>query len=176
MPGATSVPEYGIQDIWCSNMEQEFKKIRHIVLKYPYVAMVRVLKYPYVAMVRVLKYPYVAMVRVLKYPYVAIVRVLKYPYVAMVCVLKYVSLRRYGTCPQVCITTSLWYVFRVGMNLPQAKNTGNAKKKENSILLLFAQGFIWSAPLRQCRAQLSKGTLFSATRALVPRCFLPSVP
>ncbi|KAK2176966.1 hypothetical protein NP493_629g01031 [Ridgeia piscesae] len=39
MPGATSVPEYGIQDIWCSNMEQEFKKIRHIVLKYPYVAM-----------------------------------------------------------------------------------------------------------------------------------------
>ena len=186
MPGATSVPEYGIQDIWCSNMEQEFKKIRHIVLKYPYVAMVRVLKYPYVAMVRVLKYPYVAMVRVLKYPYVAMVRVLKYPYVAMVRVLKYpyvamvrvlkyVSLRRYGTCPQVCITTSLWYVFRVGMNLPQAKNTGNAKK-ENSILLLFAQGFIWSAPLRQCRAQLSKGTLFSATRALVPRCFLPSVP
>ena len=35
------------------------------------------------------------------------------------------------------------------------------------------QGFIWSAALsaalRQCRAHLSKGTPFSATRALVPR-------
>ena len=39
-----------------------------------------------------------------------------------------------------------------------------------------SQGFIWSAALRQCRAHLSKGTPFSATRALVPRYFLPPVP
>lgn len=37
MPIAT--PEYGIQDIWASNLEMEFRKIRHIVNKYPYVAM-----------------------------------------------------------------------------------------------------------------------------------------
>ena len=34
--------EYGIQDVWNSNMEEEFAKIRKIVHKYPYIAMVRV--------------------------------------------------------------------------------------------------------------------------------------
>ena len=38
------------------------------------------------------------------------------------------------------------------------------------------QGFISSAALRQCHAELSKGTSFSATRTLVQRSFLPSVP
>ena len=50
------------------------------------------------------------------------------------------------------------------------------KHKNNGRILCQMEGFIWSAALRQWRAQLSKGTLFSATRALVPRCFLPSVP
>lgn len=39
MPTATAAPEYGIQDVWASNMEEEFRKIRHIVQKYNYVAM-----------------------------------------------------------------------------------------------------------------------------------------
>ena len=33
--------EYGIQDVWSSNMEEEFAKIRKIVNKYSYIAMVR---------------------------------------------------------------------------------------------------------------------------------------
>ena len=32
--------EYGIQDVWSSNMEEEFAKIRKIVNKYSYIAMV----------------------------------------------------------------------------------------------------------------------------------------
>ena len=34
--------EYGIQDVWSSNMEEEFAKIRKIVNKYSYIAMVRI--------------------------------------------------------------------------------------------------------------------------------------
>ncbi|KAF6035400.1 hypothetical protein EB796_006292 [Bugula neritina] len=30
---------YGIQDVWKGNLEQEFKVIRHLVAKYPYIAM-----------------------------------------------------------------------------------------------------------------------------------------
>lgn len=43
MPGATNVPEFGIQDVWHYNMEEEFGRIRHVVQKYPYVAMVSLL-------------------------------------------------------------------------------------------------------------------------------------
>ncbi|ESO01604.1 hypothetical protein HELRODRAFT_81531 [Helobdella robusta] len=32
-------PDYGIQDVWQSNLEDEFRKIRLIVTKFPYVAM-----------------------------------------------------------------------------------------------------------------------------------------
>ena len=39
MPTATA-PDFGIKDVWASNMEEEFKKVRQIVQKYPYVAMV----------------------------------------------------------------------------------------------------------------------------------------
>jgi CCR4-NOT transcription complex subunit 7/8 len=38
MPTST-VPEYGIQDVWESNLEEEFRKIRQVVTKYNYVAM-----------------------------------------------------------------------------------------------------------------------------------------
>ena len=39
MPGS-SVPEYGIVDVWAHNLEEEFTKIRKVVQKYNYVAMV----------------------------------------------------------------------------------------------------------------------------------------
>ena len=35
-----SNPNYTIIEVWSSNLEEEFKKIRKIVQKYPYVAMV----------------------------------------------------------------------------------------------------------------------------------------
>lgn len=38
MPTSTG-PEFGIQEVWASNLEEEFRKIRHIVQKYNYVAM-----------------------------------------------------------------------------------------------------------------------------------------
>ena len=40
MPEKSQSPPDGIQDVWHSNMEEEFKKIRKIVQKYPFVAMV----------------------------------------------------------------------------------------------------------------------------------------
>ena len=38
----TNMPtaDIGIQEVWQSNLEEEFRKIRNIVQKYPYVAMV----------------------------------------------------------------------------------------------------------------------------------------
>lgn len=33
-------PEYSITDVWASNLEAEFAKVRQLVLKYNYVAMV----------------------------------------------------------------------------------------------------------------------------------------
>lgn len=39
MPIATLQPEYGIQDVWAHNLEAEFRQIRVIVQKFPYVAM-----------------------------------------------------------------------------------------------------------------------------------------
>lgn len=38
MPTSTA-PEFGIQDVWRSNLEEEFRKIRQVVNSYPYVAM-----------------------------------------------------------------------------------------------------------------------------------------
>ena len=35
-------PECGIQDVWASNMAREFKKIRNIVNRYPFIAMVNI--------------------------------------------------------------------------------------------------------------------------------------
>ena len=35
-----SHPNFTIIEVWSSNLEEEFKKIRKIVQKYPYVAMV----------------------------------------------------------------------------------------------------------------------------------------
>ena len=32
--------DYRIQDVWHSNLEEEFRKIRYVVNRYPYVAMV----------------------------------------------------------------------------------------------------------------------------------------
>lgn len=32
--------EYGIKDVWNSNLEEEFKKIRHVIQRYRFVAMV----------------------------------------------------------------------------------------------------------------------------------------
>lgn len=32
--------EYGIKDVWQTNLEEEFRKIRHVVQQYKYVAMV----------------------------------------------------------------------------------------------------------------------------------------
>jgi len=40
MPTATVGPEFGIQDVWASNLEEEFRKIRQVVQKYNFVAMV----------------------------------------------------------------------------------------------------------------------------------------
>lgn len=40
MPSASVPHNDGIQDVWQSNLEEEFKKIRHVVKKYNYVAMV----------------------------------------------------------------------------------------------------------------------------------------
>ena len=42
MPTATVGPEFGIQDVWASNLEEEFRKIRQVVQKYNYVAMVSI--------------------------------------------------------------------------------------------------------------------------------------
>jgi len=39
MPTATTGPEFGIQEVWASNLEDEFRKIRQIVQKYNFVAM-----------------------------------------------------------------------------------------------------------------------------------------
>ncbi len=39
MPAVT-FPECGIQDVWSSNLEEEFSRIRKIVQKYGYIAMV----------------------------------------------------------------------------------------------------------------------------------------
>lgn len=34
-------PNYTIIEVWNNNLEEEFKKIRKIIQKYPYVAMVK---------------------------------------------------------------------------------------------------------------------------------------
>lgn len=34
-------PSYDIREVWATNLEEEMDEIRHIVEKYPYVAMVR---------------------------------------------------------------------------------------------------------------------------------------
>lgn len=39
MPEKTPGPQDGIQDVWHSNLEEEFKKIRKVVKKFPYIAM-----------------------------------------------------------------------------------------------------------------------------------------
>lgn len=36
----TTIPNFTIIEVWNNNLEEEFKKIRKIVQKYPYVAMV----------------------------------------------------------------------------------------------------------------------------------------
>ena len=37
-------PECGIQDVWAVNMMREFKKMRQIVKRYPFIAMVNTFK------------------------------------------------------------------------------------------------------------------------------------
>jgi hypothetical protein len=34
------IPSYTIKDVWADNVEEEFRSIRKIILKYPFVAMV----------------------------------------------------------------------------------------------------------------------------------------
>ncbi len=34
------IPSYTIKDVWAHNVEEEFRAIRKLILKYPYVAMV----------------------------------------------------------------------------------------------------------------------------------------
>ena len=34
------IPSYTIKDVWAHNVEEEFRSIRKLILKYPYVAMV----------------------------------------------------------------------------------------------------------------------------------------
>ncbi len=34
------IPSYTIKDVWAHNVEEEFRSIRKIILKYPFVAMV----------------------------------------------------------------------------------------------------------------------------------------
>lgn len=36
----TAIVEHGITDVWSYNMDEEFAKMREILEKYPYVAMV----------------------------------------------------------------------------------------------------------------------------------------
>jgi hypothetical protein len=38
------IPSYTIKDVWAHNVEEEFRSIRKLILKYPYVAMVSRLK------------------------------------------------------------------------------------------------------------------------------------
>jgi hypothetical protein len=40
------IPSYTIKDVWAHNVEEEFRSIRKLILKYPYVAMVSRLKKP----------------------------------------------------------------------------------------------------------------------------------
>lgn len=35
------IPSYTIKDVWAHNVEEEFRAIRKLIVKYPYVAMVR---------------------------------------------------------------------------------------------------------------------------------------
>ena len=35
------IPSYTIKDVWAHNVEEEFRAIRKLILKYPFVAMVR---------------------------------------------------------------------------------------------------------------------------------------
>lgn len=35
------IPSYTIKDVWAHNVEEEFRSIRKLILKYPFVAMVR---------------------------------------------------------------------------------------------------------------------------------------
>ena len=35
------IPMYTIKDVWAHNVEEEFRAIRKLIVKYPYVAMVR---------------------------------------------------------------------------------------------------------------------------------------
>ena len=62
------------------------------------------------------------------------------------------------------------------LSLDEAIDIARTEEATKQQLQSLKQGFIWSAALRQCRAHLSKGTPFSATRALVPRYFPPPVP
>lgn len=39
MPISTNAPDFGIKDVWASNMEEEFRNIRNVVQKYSFVAM-----------------------------------------------------------------------------------------------------------------------------------------